>query len=92
VLEVCAADYTTGKLSELEESLEELKEAEDGTPNRKSKSRQDGLRRTITRGGYSEMERICGKAVIRDKTRALLSGQASCERKWRDSLLALPVF
>jgi DNA polymerase sigma len=97
VLEVCAADYTktSGKLSELEESLEELKkEAEDEDAKSKSedttKSKSSGRSTADDNEGAdtADGEESAANAVIRDKTRALLSGRASCERKWRDSQLA----
>jgi DNA polymerase sigma len=97
VLEVCAADYskTSGKLSELEETVEELKkQAEDEDTKSKSedtkskssagRSKEDDYEVADTADG----EESAANAVIRDKTRALLSGRASCERKWRDSQLA----
>jgi DNA polymerase sigma/type II secretory pathway pseudopilin PulG len=88
VLEVCAADYfkTSNKLSELEETVEELKkqvddEEEDGKstePSIPDDSTPDAL----------DGDESASVAALRDKTRALLSGRASCERKWRDSQLA----
>jgi DNA polymerase sigma len=89
VLEVCAADYTktSGKLSELEESLEELKkQAED--EDTKSKSSGRSTTDDYETADAADGEESAANAVIRDKTRALLSGRASCERKWRDSQLA----
>jgi DNA polymerase sigma len=84
VLEVCAADYskTSSKLSELEETVEELKKHTEDEDN-KSKASDD-----YDVADAADGDESAANAILRDKTRALLSGRASCERKWRDSQLA----
>jgi DNA polymerase sigma len=92
VLDACAIDYhkTTAKLEKLEESVDELKEKvaaeEEGKrdPDREETD-DDSTRRSVV---SSDGELSSNAAALREKTKALMSGRASCERKWRDSQLA----
>jgi hypothetical protein len=84
VLDACANEYdkTTGKLSVLEEAVDELKKQVE-TEAEETKS-QD-----LSRGSQEEEESQSEAATaLREKTRTLMGGRASCERKWRDSQLA----
>jgi DNA polymerase sigma len=86
VIEACAAEYqkVTSKLAILEESIAELKrkaEEEDAkSPDISVLSLEDA---EDDDQGLSEVQ-----ASLREKMRSLMSGRASCERKWRDSQLA----
>lgn len=81
VLDACASEYTktTAKLEKLEESVDELKakveeeETEKGETEEKAEEPQ---------------EASLNIAMLREKQKSLMSGRASCERKWRDSQLA----
>jgi hypothetical protein len=83
VLDACAAEYTktTAKLQKLEEVVEELKakvEEEEKEANEDTKGEEQEEPR----------EQSPNVAQLREKQKALMSGRASCERKWRDSQLA----
>lgn len=92
VLDACAIEYqkTTAKLEKLEESVDELKEKvaaeeeEKGDLDREETD-DDSARRSVL---SSDGELSSNAAALREKTKALMSGRASCERKWRDSQLA----
>jgi hypothetical protein len=83
VLDACSAEYakTTAKLQKLEESVEELKtlaveeDKEDGDESTKNDSNQPKEESPLA-------------LELKDKQKSLMSGRASCERKWRDSQLA----
>jgi len=85
VLDACASEYqkTTAKLQKLEDSVDELKakidndEKESGKADAKSDGAID-----------SEEEPSENVLALREKQKTLMSGRASCERKWRDSQLA----
>lgn len=82
VVEACAQEYqkTTGRLAQLEDTVEDLKkqvEEEDAKSHDASTQDDDDDH------GLSE-----AAVTLREKTKALMSGRASCERKWRDSQLA----
>jgi hypothetical protein len=83
VIDACASEYhkTTAKLEKLEDAVEELKaKAEE---EEKEKETDD------VKEEDNEPEELTLNAVeLREKQRALISGRASCERKWRDSQLA----
>lgn len=83
VIEACAAEYekTTTKLMRLEDTVEDLKkqvEEEDTKTRDVSDDELDG-------SDHLDPET---SANLREKTKTLMSGKASCERKWRDSQLA----
>ncbi len=86
VLDACASEYqkTTAKLQKLDDTVEELKSTveeekkENGKAESPSSNDEDG----------SEDEDTENVLALREKQKALMSGRASCERKWRDSQLA----
>lgn len=84
VLDACAADYdkTTKKLEKMEEAVDELKANVDAEEQEKGEAKS-------TDGEDSSKEEA-SEAVLafREKQKTLMSGRASCERKWRDSQLA----
>jgi hypothetical protein len=84
VLEACAADYekTTAKLEKLEEVVEELKAQVD------SEGKEKGESKFVDGHVAAEDELSETVVTFREKEKALMSGRASCERKWRDSQLA----
>jgi DNA polymerase sigma len=82
VVEMCNAEYskTSAKLQELEEAVKELKEQveeEDGKSHMSSSA-------AASHDGVEDENAV----QLREKTRTLMSGRASNERKWRDSQLA----
>lgn len=82
VLDACAAEYTktTSKLEKLEEAVEELKEKIEAEKGENMDTEDDE---------QTEEEHLSENAfALKEKTKALMSGRASCERKWRDSQLA----
>jgi len=83
VVEACAQEFikATAKLSQLEESIEELK---------KQVEEEDIKSQEISIDSGGDEERILSETAmsLREKTRTLMSGRASSERKWRDSQLA----
>jgi Skp family chaperone for outer membrane proteins len=81
VLDACASEYakTTAKLQKIEESVEELKaivEEEEAEDKNGDADAED------------EKEPSQNVGALREKQKTLMSGRASCERKWRDSQLA----
>jgi DNA polymerase sigma len=91
VLDACSLDYqkTTGRLEKLEESVEELKEsvAAEGEKTEADKTETDD-ESTQKSAISGEAELSVHATLLREKTKMLMSGRASCERKWRDSQLA----
>jgi DNA polymerase sigma len=91
VLDSCSIDYqkTAGKLEKLEESVDELKEAVaaeiEKTEADKTETDDESTQRSARSG---EAEPSINATLLREKTKMLMSGRASCERKWRDSQLA----
>jgi len=90
VLDACSVDYqkTTIKLEKLEESVEELKQKvaeEEQEEGDKEKTDTDD---EATQKSYDTAEISLNVALLREKTKSLMSGRSSCERKWRDSQLA----
>lgn len=87
VLDACASDYekTSSKLSSLEESVEELKKQVESEENH---SQDLDLLEAESNDGAGDNVPSEAAASLREKTRSLMSGRASCERKWRDSQLA----
>lgn len=89
VLDACASEYqkTTAKLQKLDDTVEELKvtveeeKKETGKAESQSLNDDDGLEE----GEEEDSENVL---ALREKQKALMSGRASCERKWRDSQLA----
>lgn len=91
VLDACSLDYrkTTGRLEKLEESVEELKEAvatEEETADMEKIEADDEATQKSAKSGEAELS--LNATLLREKTKMLMSGRASCERKWRDSQLA----
>ena len=86
VLDACAQEHekTIAKLSALEKSVEELKKQVDAECD------GDGAAEGAERDAISGDEDQLSEAALslKEKTRTLMSGRASCERKWRDSQLA----
>lgn len=89
VLDACSVDYqkTTIKLEKLEETVEELKEkvAEEEQEEKEEKGDADD---EATQKSCDTVDIPLNVALLREKTKSLMSGRASCERKWRDSQLA----
>ncbi|GAX18285.1 terminal uridylyltransferase [Fistulifera solaris] len=90
VIDACFSEYakTNQKMSELETAVEQLKlQVEDEGDEQDSKSQALSMGSEIrsTDGGGIESEMA---TELREKTKTLMSGKASCERKWRDSQLA----
>jgi DNA polymerase sigma len=88
VVEACYQEYvkTCGRMVQLETKVEELKrqlEDEGTKPSEIAADRGDLANEPTIEPGKSETE-----LALNDKTRTLLGGRASCERKWRDSQLA----
>ena len=84
VLDACAAEYEKmiSKLEKLEEVVEEFKGKVDAEMKEKGESKS-------TDGSVAAEEELSETVVaFREKEKALMSGRASCERKWRDSQLA----
>jgi hypothetical protein len=98
VLDACAAEYskTTSKLEKLEEAVDELKakvEEEVGTSVIDTEEELDLMDAPAVVAATGELlqegqESSLVVLALREKQKALLSGRASCERKWRDSQLA----
>lgn len=86
VLDACASEYhkTTAKLQKLEEVVEELKGKVEEEEREKEISSNDDTELLQS----EEEERSENLLALREKQKALMSGRASCERKWRDSQLA----
>jgi len=89
VLEACASEYdkTTTKLGVLEESVEELKKQVEAEQETKSQDKDISL---VSQDDDDDDDNSQSEAVLslKEKTRSLMSGRASCERKWRDSQLS----
>lgn len=85
VVEACALEYlkTSNKLSQLESTVEDLK---------KQVEEEDTKSQDITVTSDDDDDEIHGESeastALKEKRKALMSGRASCERKWRDSQLA----
>lgn len=93
VLDACAVDYhkTTSKLEKLEEVLEDLKEKVAGEEQEKllaAAAAGTDDEDEATQISAEGMEVAENAVALREKTKALITGRASCERKWRDSQLA----
>jgi hypothetical protein len=99
VLDACASEYqkTVVKLQKLDDSVEELKAtvADEAKKNGKSESQvsngsdDEGIATDDDNdNGDEEEEDSENVLALREKQKALMSGRASCERKWRDSQLA----
>jgi hypothetical protein len=80
VLDACASEYTktTAKLEKLEESVDELK----------TKVEEEEKEKGETPPTEGPQEVSLNVTMLREKLKSLMSGRASCERKWRDSQLA----
>ncbi|KAL3913605.1 MAG: hypothetical protein SGILL_006420, partial [Bacillariaceae sp.] len=87
VLDACSIDYrkTTARLEKLEVSVEELKEAVAAEEEKSTDTTDDATEKSIKSG---DGELSVNATLLREKTKMLMSGKASCERKWRDSQLA----
>jgi DNA polymerase sigma len=83
VIEACAQEYekTSSKLSLLEEKVEELKHQVEHEDEKSMSASTDEA---------ADVDKVVSETVLdlRENTRVLMSGRASCERKWRDSQLA----
>jgi len=99
VVEACAQEYvkTSNRLSQLEETVEELKQqveeerVEEGAKSNDSPVPLEGTDPTIENDNHDDglAEEVSEAAsALREKTRSLMTGRASCERKWRDSQLS----
>ena len=100
VLDACATEHlkTSGKLQKLEEAVEELKAkvedelgnvAAEGEPQDQQPWVHQQQEREPESGGEQHQQELLPSVVaLREKQKALMSGRASCERKWRDSQLA----
>lgn len=88
VIEACYQEYikTSSKMAQLEEKVEELKKQLEGV---KTKSQELSIENVEIRSqNPGDTEKSETEITFHEKTRALLGGRASCERKWRDSQLA----
>lgn len=86
VIDACFSEYTktNHKMTELETAVENLKlQVEEDEHDTKSQALSTVSDPQSTDGGETEMT-----TELREKTKTLMSGKASCERKWRDSQLA----
>ena len=83
VLDACASEYskTTAKLEKLEESVDELKAKVEEEETEKKEMEENSQTK-------EPQEPSLNIAMLREKQKSLMSGRASCERKWRDSQLA----
>eukprot|EP00980_Cylindrotheca_fusiformis_P004980 scaffold1054_cov124-Cylindrotheca_fusiformis.AAC.20 len=81
VLDACAAEYqkTTAKLEKLEVVVQELKAKVEEEQKESSNVDEENTEKEPPTENFVE---------LKEKQRALISGRASCERKWRDSQLA----
>jgi len=90
VLDACSVEYqkTTVKLEKLEEQVEELKEkvAEEEEAENNKTDDDEATQKSVKSSDTAEIS--VNVALLREKTKSLMSGRASCERKWRDSQLA----
>mmetsp|Transcript_40348 Transcript_40348/g.46447 ORF Transcript_40348/g.46447 Transcript_40348/m.46447 type:complete len:1244 (-) Transcript_40348:1056-4787(-) len=92
VIDACAIDYqkTTSKFEKLEEEVEELKEKVAEEENIVDKEKLDiddeATQKSIKSCDTEDIS--LNVALLREKTKTLMGGRASCERKWRDSQLA----
>jgi DNA polymerase sigma len=84
VIDICYDEYikTSAKLSTLEIQVEALKEK---VADEENKSHESGDDRS---GDRESRKRSDAELSLYEKIRTLMSGRASCERKWRDSQLA----
>lgn len=86
VLDACASEYhkTTSKLQKLEDAVDELKAKVE------EEEKDSGKLEAKSTDGEEDSEEEPSEVVLafREKQKTLLSGRASCERKWRDSQLA----
>jgi hypothetical protein len=86
VLDTCASEYhkTTAKLQKLEDAVDELKAKVE------EEEKENGKGDAKSTDGDEDAEEEPSENVLafREKQKALMSGRASCERKWRDSQLA----
>jgi DNA polymerase sigma len=83
VVEACYQEYvkTCGKMTQLEEKLSELKkQLEDDDAKSQEVSVDNGEIVPDT----PDANKGESESAVQEKTRALLGGRASCERKWRD--------
>lgn len=85
VLDACYQEYikTCSKLLQIDAKVEELK--------KQIEEEETNLHDTILDVGETELNgngKSEAELALTEKTRSLLAGRASCERKWRDSQLA----
>jgi DNA polymerase sigma len=85
VIDACHAEYvrTSAKMANLEEQVAKLKKLVEDEETMSQELSADDVDSADDVGALSD-----SNAALREKTRALISGRASSERKWRDSQLA----
>jgi len=91
VVDACASEHqkTIVKLEKMEEGVEELKAIVEAEQEAKQKEKEEeGLDTEADEADKEPEEPTENELELKEKIRALMSGRASCERKWRDSQLA----
>lgn len=91
VVDACASEHqkTIVKLEKMEEGVEELKAIVEAEQEEQEKAKQhDGGTAEADAADKEPEEPTLNEVELKEKIRALMSGRASCERKWRDSQLA----
>lgn len=91
VVDACASEYqkTIVKLETMEEGVEELKAIVEAEQEEYEKGKEPKGGNASDDEASKEPEEPTENAFeYKEKLRALMSGRASCERKWRDSQLA----
>jgi hypothetical protein len=88
VLDACASEYskTTAKLEKLEESVDELKAKVEEVETEKKEMEEAPQTEELQEAALNIA--MLRENMLREKQKSLMSGRASCERKWRDSQLA----
>jgi len=87
VVDACASEHqkTIVKLEKMEEGVEELKAIVETEQEEKEQEGGDADAEEADKEPEEPTEK---ELELKEKLRALMSGRASCERKWRDSQLA----
>jgi len=91
VVDACASEHqkSIAKLEKMEEGVEELKAIVEAEQEAKQKEKEEeGLDTEADEADKEPEEPTENELELKEKIRALMSGRASCERKWRDSQLA----
>lgn len=86
VVEACWQEYTKTctKMNDLESIVEDLKKQVEDIETKSQEMSVDLDYEALLENAETEGEQEA-LTILREKTRVLLSGKASCERKWRDS-------